>query len=86
MVNFPVFPDSVHQAEFQRYQGHIKLNDIYQFHDAHGRLTYNLYDKNWIPHIRINTPSNRKADTKKIKRYQEIKFFDRKIQFEKNNK
>ena len=38
--------------------------------------------KVWIPHIGINNPPNCKADTKN-KRYQEIKFFDWKIQLEK---
>ena len=26
IVNFQVFADSVHQAELERYQGHIKLD------------------------------------------------------------
>ena len=69
MVHFQVFPDSAHQSEFERYQGHIKLDDKFPFHGAHGRLTYNLHDKNWIPHIGINNPSNCKADTKN-KEYQ----------------
>ena len=50
LVYFQVFADSVHQAELERYQGHIKLDE--------------------------------KADTKN-KRYQEIMFFDWKIQLEK---
>ena len=75
MVNSQVFPDSAHQAELERYQGHIKLDDIYPFHGAHGRLTYDLQDKKWIPQIGINNPSNCKADTKKNKGYQEIMFF-----------
>ena len=76
------FPDSAHQAEIERYQGHIKLDDKFPFHGAHGRLTYDLHDKNWIPHIEINNPSKCKADTK-IEGYQEIMFFDWKIQLEK---
>ena len=64
MVNFQVFPDSAYQAELERYQGHLKLDDKYQLHGAHGRLNYDLHDKNWIPHIGINNPSNCKADTK----------------------
>ena len=44
-------------------------------------MTY-IHDKHWIPHIGINDPSNCKADTKN-KRYQEIMFFDWKIQLEK---
>ena len=72
IVNFQVFPDSVHQAELERYQGHIKLDEKY---GAHGRLTYDIHDKHWIPHIGIIDPSNCKADTKN-KGYQEIMFFD----------
>ena len=64
IVHFHVFSDSVHQAELERYQGHIKLDDKYPFNGAHGRLTYDPDDKHWIPHIRINDPSNCKADTK----------------------
>ena len=64
IVNFQVFPDSAHQAELERYQGHIRLDTKYPFHGAHGRLTYDLHDRNWIPNIGINNPSNCKADTK----------------------
>ena len=46
LVNFQI-PDSAHQAELKRYQGHIKLDE--KFHGAQGRLTYDLHDKNWIP-------------------------------------
>ena len=49
-VNFKkaqVFPASAHQVEFERYQGYIKLDDKHRFHGAHGRLTYDLHDKNW---------------------------------------
>ena len=46
------------------------------FHGAHGRLTYDLHDKNWMPHIGINNPSNCKVDTKN----KGIMFFDWKIQ------
>ena len=81
-VNFQVFADSVHQAQLERYQGHIKLDEIYPFNSAHGRLTYDIHDKHWIPHIGINDPSNCKADTKN-KGYQEIMFFDWKTQLEK---
>ena len=59
----------------------MKLDDKYPLHGAHGRLTYDIHDKNWIPHIGINTTSNCKADTKKG--YQDIMFFDWKIQLEK---
>ena len=54
----------------------------YPYNGAHGRLTYDIHDKHWIPHIGINDPSNCKADTKN-KGYQEIMFFDWKIQLEK---
>ena len=64
MVKFQVFADSAHQAELERYQGHIKLEDKFAFHGAHGRLTYDLHDKNWIAHIGKRNPSNCKADTK----------------------
>ena len=82
MVNFQVFPDSARQAELESLQGHIKLDDNFPFHGAQERLTYDLHDKNWIPHFEINNPSNCKADTKN-KRYLEIIFFDWKIQLEK---
>ena len=42
----------------------------------------NLSTTNWIPHIGINNPSDLTADTKN-KAYQEIMFFDCKIQLEK---
>ena len=79
---FRNYSDSVHQAELERYQGHIKLDEKYPYNGAHGRLTYDIQDKHWIPHIGINNPSNCKADTKN-KGYQEIMFFDWKIQLEK---
>ena len=65
LVYFQVFADSVHQAELERYQGHIKLDEKYPYNGAHGRLTYAIHNKHWIPHIGINNPSNFKADTKK---------------------
>ena len=82
IVNFQVFANSVHQAQLERHQGHIKLEEKYPYNGAHGRLTYDIHDKHWIPHIGINDPSNCKADTKN-KGYQEIMFFDWKIQLEK---
>ena len=75
IVNFQVFPDLAHQAELEKHQGHIRLDTKFSFHGAHGRLTYDLHDKNWLPHIGINNPSNCKADTK-IRGYQETMFFD----------
>ena len=80
-VNFQVFTDSVHQAELERYQGHHELDERYPYNGSHGRITYDIHDKYWIPHIGINNPSNCKADTKKG--YQAIMFFDWKIQLKK---
>ena len=37
IVYFQVLADSVHQAELERYQGHIKLDEIYPYNGAHGR-------------------------------------------------
>ena len=82
LANFQVFPDVAHQAELEKHQGHIRLDTKFPLHGAHGRLTYDLHDKHWIPHIGINNPSNCKADTKN-KWYQEIMFFDWKKQLEK---
>ena len=82
LVNFQVFADSAHQAELERYQGHIQLDKKYPYNGAHGRLNYDIHDKHWIPHIGINNPSNCKVDTRN-KGYQEIMFFDWKIQLEK---
>ena len=75
LVNFQVFPDLAHHAELEKHQGHIRLDRNFPFHGTHGRLTYDLHDKHWIPHIGINDPSNCKADTKN-KGYQDIMFFD----------
>ena len=82
IVNFQVFADSVNQAELERYQGHDQLDEKYPYNGAHGRLIFDIHDKHWKPHIGINDPSNCKADTKN-KGYQEIMFFDWKIQLEK---
>ena len=82
LVNFQVFPDLAHQAELEKHQGHIRLDTNFPCHGTPGRLTYDLHDKHWIPHIGINDTSNCKADTKN-KGYQEIMFFDWKIQLEK---
>ena len=65
--NFQVFPDLAHQAELEKHQGHIRLDRNFHFHGTQGRLTYDLPDKHWIPHIGIIDPSNCKADTKKVK-------------------
>ena len=35
LVNFQTFPDSANQAELERYQGYLRLDDIYLFHGAH---------------------------------------------------
>ena len=82
MVNFQVLPDSAHQADLERCQGYLKTDYKYPVHGAHGRLTYELHFKKGLQHIGINTSSNREGDTKN-KRYQEIRFFDWKIQLEK---
>ena len=82
IVSFQVFADSVHQAQLERYQGHIKLDEKYPYNGAHGRLIYDIHEKHWIPRIGKNDPSNCKADTKN-KGYHEITFFDWKIQLEK---
>ena len=63
IVGFQVFPDSAHQAELEKYQGFIRLDNIFPFDGAHGRLTYDLHDKNWIPRAGYH-PSNCKAETK----------------------
>ena len=73
---------TAHQAELEKHQGHVRLDRNFPFHGTHGRLKNDLQDKHWIPHIGINDPSNCKADTKN-KGYQEIIFFDWKIQLEK---
>ena len=39
LVNFQVFPDSAHQAELERYQGHTKLDDKFLFRGAQGILS-----------------------------------------------
>ena len=82
MVKFQVFPESALQAELERYQSHIKLDDKFPFHGAQGRLPNDLHGKNWKPRIGINNPSNCKADIIN-KGYQEIMFFDWKMQLEK---
>ena len=81
MANFQLFPDAAHEAEFERCQGHTKIDDKYPLQSAHGCSTYDLHDKKWIPHIRLNNPSNFKAVTKKLN--QERMFFDWKNQIEK---
>ena len=67
LVNFQVFPEA-HQAGLEKQQGHIRLDTKLSFHGAHGRLTYDLNDKNWIPHIGINTTSYCKAAKKRLPR------------------
>ena len=47
LVTFQVFPDPAHQVELERYQGHIKLDDKFPFHGAHGKLTYGFHDTHW---------------------------------------
>ena len=36
LLNFQVFADSSNQAELDRYQGHIRLDDKFPYHGAHG--------------------------------------------------
>ena len=55
LVNFQLFPESAHQSKLERYLGHKKLDEKYPFHGAHGRLTYDLHNKSWIPDIGIKT-------------------------------
>ena len=43
LVNFQAFPDSAQQAELERYQGHMKLDDKFPSQGAHGRITSDLY-------------------------------------------
>ena len=82
IANFQVFPDSAHQSQLERHQVHIQLDDNFFYHGAHGRSTYGIHDRKWIPHIGIKTLSNCKADTKNSG-YQEKIIFDCKIQLEK---
>ena len=84
IVNFQVFTDSVHLAEIERYQGHVKLEENNPNNGAHGQLIYDIHDKPWIPHIGINNPSNCKADTKN-KGYQEVMFLIGKYNLKKHN-
>ena len=81
LVNFHVFPDVAHQAELEKHQSHIRLDTKFPFYGSLGILTDDIHDKHWIPHIGINNSSNCKADTKN-KGYQEIMFFDWKLQLE----
>ena len=70
LVNFQTFLDSAHHDENFPYQG------------VHEKLTYDVHDKNWIPHIGINDPSSCKVDSKNSG-YEEIKLLDWKIHLEK---
>ena len=38
IVSFQVFTDSVHQAELEIYQVHIKLDERYPYNGTHGRI------------------------------------------------
>ena len=43
MVTFQVFLDSAHQAQVERHQGHIKLDDKFPNHGAHvWPMTYTI--------------------------------------------
>ena len=54
IITFQNFDGSVHQAELERYQAHIKIDERYPYNGAHRRLTYEIHNKHWIPHIGIN--------------------------------
>ena len=82
IVIFHIFADPLHQAELERYQGLVQLDEKYPYNGAYGRLTNDIHDKHWIRNIGINNPSNCEADTK-TKGYQKIMLFDWKIQLEK---
>ena len=85
IVNFQVFTDSVHQAEVERYQGHINLDEKYPYNGAHGRLTNDIYDQHWIPHIGINNPLNCKIETKnKVSQETRMSLFEDKRCYKKN--
>ena len=45
VVKFQV-DDLAHQVELEKYQGQIRLDTKFTFNVAHGRLTYDLHDKN----------------------------------------
>ena len=45
IVNFQVFTDPAHQAELERYQGHIKIVKKYPYNVSHGRFSYDIHDK-----------------------------------------
>ena len=63
LKNFHVFPHSAHQAELDKHQGHnIGLDTKFPFQ---GRLTYDLHDKHWIPHIEINKSFKMQSRQKK---------------------
>ena len=61
-----MFPDVAYQAELEKHQGQIRLDTKFPFHVAHGRLTLDLHDKHWIPHIGKNNFQIAKQ-TQKIK-------------------
>ena len=42
MVNFQVLADSFHQAEHERYQGHIQLDERHPFNGAHRHTTFTI--------------------------------------------
>ena len=46
LVNFQVFPDLAHQTEHEKHQSHIRLDRNFPFHGTHGRITYDLHNKN----------------------------------------
>ena len=64
VITFQVFPDTAHPAELEQHQLHNQLDGKFPYLGAHGRLTDDTHDKNWIPLIGINKPSNCKAEKK----------------------
>ena len=45
LVNFYIFPDSAHQAQFRQHQSHTQLDENSSHHGSHERLFYPLQDK-----------------------------------------
>ena len=51
-----------------------KIDENFNYHGAPGRLRYDIHNKNRIPHLGINDPSNGKANINNSG-YQENNFF-----------
>ena len=70
MVYFQVFPDFAHQAELEKYQGRIKLDNENRFHGAQGKFNHDIKDKNWMntlqqTHLLIVEQTRNTKDIKK---------------------